>query len=145
MVLVKIEDKKKRKILKELLEDRYKVVLYTGDTKEVMLNEDDWFEEDVDDIISTSSIQNKQSIKENILSIFVQIYIDTISSEVMKFETRPICVSKQTKPRNVFPEQSDTYTFKSRYYDSNIKSFKYMDKPIKPYVSTSQILRFVLC
>ena len=32
-VLVKIEDKKERKILKELLKDRYKVALYIGDEK----------------------------------------------------------------------------------------------------------------
>ena len=79
-VLLKIEDKKECKILKDLLKDRYKVALYTGDEKEVKLNKDGLFEEDVDVIISTSSIQNGQSIKENILSIFVQTYIDTISS-----------------------------------------------------------------
>ena len=79
-MLVKIEDKKECKILKELLKDRYKVASYTGDEKEVKLNKDDLFEEDFDVIISTSSIQNGQSIKENILSIFVHKYIDTISS-----------------------------------------------------------------
>ena len=79
-VLVKIEDKKECKILKELLKDRYKVALYTDDTKEIKLNEDGLFDEDVDVIISTSSIQNGQPIKENILSIFVQTYFDTISS-----------------------------------------------------------------
>ena len=66
--------------MKELLKDKYKVALYTGDTKEVKLNNDGLFEEDVDVIISTSSIQNEQSIKENILSIFVQTYFDTVSS-----------------------------------------------------------------
>ena len=66
--------------MKNLLKDRYKVALYTGDNKEVKLNEDGLFEEDVDVIISTSSIQNGQSIKENIMSIFVQTYIDTVSS-----------------------------------------------------------------
>ena len=70
-VLVKIKDKKECKILKELLKDRYKIALSKGDTKEVKLNEDSWFEENDDAIISTSSIQNGQSIKENILSIFV--------------------------------------------------------------------------
>ena len=79
-VLLKKEDKKECKILKDLLKDKYKFVLYTGDEKEVKLNKDGLFEEDVDVIISTSSIQNGQSIKENILSIFVQTYIDTISS-----------------------------------------------------------------
>ncbi len=79
-VLVKIEDKKQCKLLKEMLKYRYKVALYTGDNKEVKLNEDGLFDEDVDVIISTSSIQNGQSIKENILSVFVQTYIDTVSS-----------------------------------------------------------------
>ena len=79
-ILLKIEDKKECKIMKELLKDKYKVALYTGDIKEVKLNEDSLFEEDVDFIISTSFIQNGQSNKENILSIFVQTYIDAVSS-----------------------------------------------------------------
>ena len=62
IVLLKIEDKKECKILKDLLKDRYKVALYTGDEKEVKLNKDGLFEEDVDVIISTSSIQNGKSI-----------------------------------------------------------------------------------
>ena len=61
-VLVKIEDKKEHNILKELLKDRYKVALYTGDTKEVKLNEDGMFDEDVDVIVSTSSIYPKWTI-----------------------------------------------------------------------------------
>ena len=67
--IVQIEDKKECKIFKELLEDRYKVALYTGDNKEVKLNEDCLFEEDIDVIISTSSIQNGQSIKENTIKL----------------------------------------------------------------------------
>lgn len=61
-------------ILKNCLNDRYKVVLYTGDNKEIKLNEDGLFDENVVVIISTSSIKNGQSINENILSIFVQMY-----------------------------------------------------------------------
>ncbi len=80
ILLIKIEDKKECKLLKEMLKDRYKVALYTGDNKEVKFNEDGLFDEDVDVVISTSFIQNGQSIKENILSIFVQTYIDTVSS-----------------------------------------------------------------
>ena len=60
--LVKIEDKKECKILKEFLKDRYKVALYTGDEKEVKLNKDDMFEEDVDVIISTSSDMKLKSL-----------------------------------------------------------------------------------
>ena len=62
------------------MEDKYKVALYTGNDKEVKLNEDGLFEADVDVILSTSSMQNGQSIKENVLSIFVQTCIDTTSS-----------------------------------------------------------------
>lgn len=61
-------------ILKNCLNDRYKVALYTGDNKEIKLNEDGLFDENVVVIISTSSIKNGQSINENILSIFVQMY-----------------------------------------------------------------------
>lgn len=68
-IFVKIKDKKECKALKELLKDRCKVVLNTG-----------LFEIDKDVIISTSSIQNGQFIKENVLSIFVQTYIDNTSS-----------------------------------------------------------------
>lgn len=78
-ILGKIEDKKLCKILKELLKDRYKVALNTCDTKEVKLNEYGLFEEDFDVIQSALSIQNWQYIKENILSIFVQTYIDNVS------------------------------------------------------------------
>lgn len=62
------------------MKDRYKFALYRGDAKEVKLNEDVLFEEEVDAIIYTSSIQNEQSIKENIPFIFLQIYINTVSS-----------------------------------------------------------------
>lgn len=37
-ILVKIEDKKEYKILRDCLKDRYKVASYTGDDKEVKLN-----------------------------------------------------------------------------------------------------------
>ena len=79
-ILVKIEDKKECKLLKESLKNRYKVALYTSEDKETKLNENGMFETDVDVIISTYSIQNGQSNKENVLSIFVQTYIDTTSS-----------------------------------------------------------------
>lgn len=79
-ILMKIEDKKECNLLKESLKNRYKVALYTSEDKETKLNENCMFETDLDVIISTSSIQNGQSIKENVLSIFVQTYIDTTSS-----------------------------------------------------------------
>ena len=86
-VLVNIEDKEECKILKELLKVIYKIALYTADNKEVRLNDDGLLEENVDAIMSTSSIQNGQFIKENILSIFVQTYINTVSS-VKQFRGR---------------------------------------------------------
>ena len=79
-VLVMIKDNEECNILKELLKNRCKVALHKGDTKEIKLIEDNLLNHDVDVIISTSSIQNGQSIKENILSIFIQTYIDNISS-----------------------------------------------------------------
>ena len=78
-VLVKIENKKECDRLKNYLKDRYKVALYTGENKEIKLNEAGLFEEYVDVVMSTSFIQNGQSIKENIKSIFVQTYIHTVS------------------------------------------------------------------
>ncbi len=71
-ILVKIKDTKDFQTLKELSKNKCKVSLNTGDDKEVKLNEDGFFYADVDAIISTSSIQNRQSIKENVLSIFIQ-------------------------------------------------------------------------
>ena len=48
-------------------------------------------------------------------------------------------VYRTVSRKSTEPEESDTYTFKSRYYDPNTKSFKYIDKPIEPYVSASRI------
>ena len=84
-ILIKIEDKKECRLLKDLLSHKYKVVLYNADDKETVLNDNGHFEcnesnESIDIIISTSSIQNGQTIKDNILLIFVQTYLDTISS-----------------------------------------------------------------
>lgn len=79
-VLVKIEDKKQRMILRDCLKDRFKVALYKSDDKEVKLTEDGLFDTNADVVISTSSIQNGQSINENILSIYVKTYIDTLSN-----------------------------------------------------------------
>ena len=72
--------KKECKALRDCLKDRYKIALYRAEDKEIVLNEDELFDKNVDVAISTSSIQNGQSIKDNILFIFVQTYIDNISS-----------------------------------------------------------------
>ena len=47
-----------------------------------------------------------------------------------------LCNVSRTVPRQstTKPEESDTYTYKSRYYDPHTKSFKYIDKPIEPWL-----------
>lgn len=66
-------------IVKELLKDSCKVGLYSF-YNEATLNEDRLLEENVDAIISTSSIQIGQFIEEIILSIFVPKCISTVCS-----------------------------------------------------------------
>lgn len=60
--------------------ERFFVIIPIVNDKEDKLNEDGLFETDVYDIISTSSNWNGHSIKENALSIFTQICIETASS-----------------------------------------------------------------
>ena len=51
-----------------------------------------------------------------------------------------LCNVSRTVPRKQNEEeQNDTYTYKSRYYNPHTKMFKYIDKPIEPYVSASRI------
>ena len=51
-----------------------------------------------------------------------------------------LCNVSRTVPRkSTEPEEIETYTYKSRYYDPHTKSFKYIDKPIEPYASASRI------
>ena len=67
---------------------------------------------------------------------------EDIPHETKRFTKRngKFCdVSKIIPRKNTELEQSNTYSYKSRYYDPNTKSFKYIDKPIKPYVSVSRI------
>ena len=65
--------------MKELWKDRYKAALYAVDVdKEVKLNKEGLLEADENAIISNSSIQNGQSIKENVISICLLIYINTV-------------------------------------------------------------------
>lgn len=84
-ILVKIENNKECEILMDLLKNRYIVALYKVDYKEVKLSKDGFFEADVEFIILTSSIQNGQSIMENVLSIFLQTNINSISSVKLFF------------------------------------------------------------
>ena len=50
-----------------------------------------------------------------------------------------LCNVSRTVPRKQNEEEQNAYTYKSRYYDPNSRSFKYIDKPIESYVSTSRI------
>ena len=85
-VLIKIEDKKEGQLMKEALKDCFNVALYNGNTKEIEINDKGKIYDKKDDnktidvIISTSTIQSGQSLNENILQIFIQTPIDTISS-----------------------------------------------------------------
>ena len=76
-VSVKIEDKKECKRLKELLKDRYTAMLYAGDNKRLS-----WMK-----MVGSKMMlmllylpRLYWTISENILSNFVQTYIDTVSS-----------------------------------------------------------------
>ena len=56
--------------------------MYNSDKKEVEISDEGKFvsTEDVDIVIATSCIQSGQSLKENLLSIFIQTPLDTVSS-----------------------------------------------------------------
>ena len=56
---------------------------------------------------------------------------EDIPQKNKRFITRngKLCNVSRTVPRkSTEPEESDTYTFKSRYYDPNTKSFKYVTR-----------------
>ena len=63
-ILVKTENKKECKIMKEykIMKDRNKVSLYTGENKEVKLNEDGLFDEYVDAMIHYISLVVPDSV-----------------------------------------------------------------------------------
>lgn len=73
-------------MVKEALKDAFNVVLYNGDKKDIEINGSgkiyDKMDENkiIDVIISTSMIQSGQSLTENVLQIFIQTSIDSISS-----------------------------------------------------------------
>ena len=67
---------------------------------------------------------------------------EDIPQSIKRFTKRngKLCNVSRTLPRkSTDPEESDTYTFKSRYYDLHTKSFKYIDKPIESYANASRI------
>ena len=81
-ILIKIEDKKECERIKECINNELIKALYNSDKKEVEISDESKFvnPEDVDIIIATSCIQAGQSLKENILSIFIQTQLDSCSS-----------------------------------------------------------------
>lgn len=81
-ILIKIEDKKECERIKECINNELIKALYNSDKKEVEISDEGKFvnPEDVDIIIATSCIQAGQSLKENILSIFIQTQLDSCSS-----------------------------------------------------------------
>ena len=81
-ILIKIEDKNECERLKECINNELNKALYNSEKKEVEISNEGKFvnPEDVDIVIATSCIQAGQSLKEKLLSIFIQTPLDTISS-----------------------------------------------------------------
>ena len=81
-ILIKIEDKNECERLKESINNELNKALYNSEKKEVEISSEGKFvnPEDVDIIIATSCIQSGQSLKEKLLSIFIQTPLDTVSS-----------------------------------------------------------------
>ena len=81
-ILVKIEDKNECEKIKESINNELNKALYNSEKKEVEISSEGKFvnPEDVDIIIATSCIQAGQSLKEKLLSIFIQTPLDTVSS-----------------------------------------------------------------
>ena len=126
--LVKIEDKKLCKKLKDKLELRYKVFLYNGDKKEVELDKNGKFTltnggSNIDIVISTSCIQAGQSIKENkMLQVFVQTPTDTVTSvkqfigrNRMPESTTHLYMHLKKIPENMFSYDRANNRYKSKF------------------------------
>ena len=80
-ILIKIEDKNECEKIKECIDNELNKALYNSEKKEVEISSEGKFvnPEDVDIIIATSCIQSGQSLKEKLLSIFIQTPLDTVS------------------------------------------------------------------
>ena len=80
-ILIKVEDKNECNKLKNEISNEYKKALYNSEKKDVEISDDGKFlPDDVQIVIATSSIQAGQSLTENMLSVFIQTPLDTISS-----------------------------------------------------------------
>ncbi|KAK8896872.1 hypothetical protein M9Y10_014798 [Tritrichomonas musculus] len=76
-ILIKIEDKNEYERLKDCINNELNKALYNSEKIEVEISSECKF---VDIIIATSCIQSVQSLKEKLLSIFIQTPLDTVSS-----------------------------------------------------------------
>ena len=64
----------------------------------------------------------------------------TLNEDISTKRNGKLCNVSRTVPRKQNEEElREAYSYKSRYYDPNSNSFKYIDKPIEPYVSASRI------
>lgn len=83
-VLIKIENIDECKLLKDEIDNQFKSALYNGKNKEVQISDEGKFvnPSEVDIVIATSCIQAGQSLKENMVSIFIQTRLDTVSSVI---------------------------------------------------------------
>lgn len=87
-ILIKIEDKNEGMLMKNaiLADSDFSAAIYNGDKKEVSIDENGKIYDilnknrEIDVIIATSTIQAGQSLKENILQVFIQTPLDTVSS-----------------------------------------------------------------
>lgn len=87
-ILIKIEDKNEGMLLRNALlaDSDFSAAIYNGDKKEASIDENGKIYDilnknrEIDVIIATSTIQAGQSLKENILQVFIQTPLDTVSS-----------------------------------------------------------------
>ena len=153
--------------MRDCLKDRYKVALCTDD-KEIELNKDGLFDKNIDVVTSTSSIQNRQSIKENILSIFVQTYIDILKqflgrnqnrdSDVLLYVRYGMHMNKRNylihtmDMRNTWTDYVITHGMKclkqvemTRYTNSVIQYSVKLKKEMKQMILRTLLKRIITC
>lgn len=127
-ILIKIEDKNECEKIKECIDNELNKALYNSDKKEVEISSEGKFvnPEDVDIIIATSCIQSGQSLKEKLLSIFIQTPLDTVSS-VEQFvgrnrndESTAYLYMRQLK----VPEEKFTYKIAKNRYKTRLNQLR---------------------
>lgn len=127
-ILIKIEDKNECERIKECINDELNKTLYNAEKKEVEISNEGKFvnPEDVDIIIATSCIQSGQSLKEKLLSIFIQTPLDTVSS-VEQFvgrnrnsESTAYLYMRQVK----VPEDKFTYKIAKNRYKTRLNQLR---------------------